>query len=114
MIKGIYLIMLFYFIGEIISYLIGGFIPGSVCGMILLFTSLCLRIVSPDSVRGVSRVLTQNMSLFFIPTGVGVMANYGMIAENWVALTVIAAGTTLLIIWLVGATTQFLDKRIRK
>ena len=106
--------MLFYFLGEVISYCMGGFIPGSVCGMILLFCALSLRIVKPCSVKQVADVLTRNMSLFFIPTGVGIMANYGIIAQNWVALSVIAVGTTLLVLWSVGATTEILDKRLKK
>lgn len=110
MIKGICLILLFYFLGEAASYCLGGFIPGSVCGMILLFCALSLHIVNPNSVKQVANVLTRNMSLFFIPVGVGVMANYGIIAQNWVALCVIATSTTLLVLWYVGATTQYLDR----
>lgn len=114
MIKGICLIMLFYFLGEISSYCIGGFIPGSVCGMILLFCALSMHIVKPSSVKQVADVLTRNMSLFFIPTGVGIMANYGVIAQNWIALSIIAVGTTLLVLWSVGAMTEFLDNYFRK
>ena len=35
--------MLFYVLGEMMSLLIGKLIPGSVCGMILLFIALTLK-----------------------------------------------------------------------
>ncbi len=38
----IFFIFLFYWIGEFLSYLMGGFVPGSVLGMLLLFLALQL------------------------------------------------------------------------
>lgn len=114
MIKGISIILSFYLLGNAISYLMGGFIPGSVCGMILLFVALCTRIVKPESVRSVSLALTQNMAVLFIPAGVGIMAHYNLIAENWVAIATITCVTTLLVICSVGGIAQYLDKRFNK
>lgn len=114
MIKGISIILLFYFVGNLISHFIGGFIPGSVCGMLLLFAALCARLVKPESVRGVSLVLTQNMAVLFIPAGVGIMAHYNLIAQNWVAIVTITCVTTVLVICSVGGITQYLDKRFKK
>ena len=113
MIRGICIILLFYFLGEVASYFMNGFIPGSVCGMVLLFAALMSRILCPEHVRQVSKILTQNMALFFSPAGVGIMANFGIIAENWVALAVIAVGTTILVLLSVGISMQILDKRIK-
>lgn len=67
MVKGASIIMLFYFLGEFLSFLINGIVPGSVCGMVLLFLSLLLKFVKPRDVRSVSNALTQNMALFFVP-----------------------------------------------
>lgn len=64
MVKGASIIMLFYFLGECLSFLINGIVPGSVCGMVLLFLSLLLKFVKPRDVRSVSNALTQNMALF--------------------------------------------------
>lgn len=114
MIKGICLILLFYFLGTAISTLIGGFIPGSVCGMMLLFAALCAKVVKPESVRSVSLALTQNMAVLFVPAGVGIMAHYGIIAENWVAITTITVVITLLVLISVGSIVQLLDKYFNK
>ena len=64
MVKGASIIMLFYFLGEFLSFLINGIVPGSVCGMVLLFLSLLLKFVKPRDVRSVSNALTQNMAPF--------------------------------------------------
>lgn len=110
MIKGISIILLFYLLGNAISHLIGGYIPGSVCGMLLLFAALCARWVKPESVRGVSLALTQNMAVLFVPAGVGIMAYYGLIAQHWVAIVTITVVCTLLVLISVGAIAQYLDK----
>lgn len=110
MIKGIVLILLFYFIGNVTSHFIGGIIPGSVCGMLLLFAALCLHIVKPDSVRGVAKALTQNMAVLFVPAGVGIMAQYEIISHHWVAILSITVVATLLVLLSVGGATQHLDK----
>ena len=45
MLKGIFIILLYLFIGEVAGYFTGGFMPGSVFGMIFLFISLKTGIV---------------------------------------------------------------------
>ena len=112
-IKGVFVILAFYFLGIGLSTLIGGLIPGSVCGMLLLFAALCLRIVQPDSVRTVARALTQNMAVLFVPAGVGIMAQYELIAQNWVGIISITIVSTLLVLISTGATVQYLNKHFK-
>ena len=57
--------MLFYVLGEMMSLLIGKLIPGSVCGMILLFIALTLKWIRPHDVDKAASALTRNMALFF-------------------------------------------------
>ena len=47
---GLFLILLFYLLGCLISALIGNFVPGSVIGMILLFLCLFFKLIKPDMV----------------------------------------------------------------
>lgn len=112
-IKGICTILAFYFLGIGLSALIGGLIPGSVCGMLLLFAALCLRIVKPDDVRTVARALTQNMAVLFVPAGVGIMAQYELIAQNWVGVITITIVCTLLVLLSTGGIAQYLNNRSR-
>ena len=81
MVKGASIIMLFYFLGECLSFLINGIVPGSVCGMVLLFLSLLLKLVKPRALRSVSNELTQNMELVFVRAGVGIMASCCLVSQ---------------------------------
>lgn len=112
-IKGVFIILLFYVIGIGASHLIGGVIPGSVCGMLLLFAALCLGIVKPDNVRSVARALTQNMAVLFVPAGVGIMAQYDLIAQNWVGILTITIVCTLLVLLSTGGIAQYLNNRFK-
>lgn len=111
MIKGTTLILLFYFLGEGASYLISGIIPGSVCGMILLFLALMLRIVKGNDVKSVAGTLTKNMALFFVPAGVGLMASFDLISKNLAAILVVSVVTTVLILVVVGWIEETLERR---
>lgn len=113
MIKGIVFIMLFYVLGELVSIGIGHLIPGNVCGMLLLFFALMLKWVKADDVRGVSNVLTRNMALFFLPAGVGLIAQTDMIADNWAALLTVSVVTTILVIVVVGWTQETMDNHLQ-
>src|SRR5574344_2374113 len=86
MIKGSFYILLFYFLGSLISLLIKGFIPGSVIGMILLFLSLFFKLINPENVRVAATAITKNMAVFFIPAAVGLMAYGELLSHNFVGI----------------------------
>lgn len=111
MVKGICLILLFYFIGQCVSYLIKGFVPGSIIGMILLFLALYFKVVSPDKVRDVSNTFTKNMAIFFIPAGAGLLGSYGLISQFWMSILVVCSVSTILVIAVVGLFQQNMEKR---
>ena len=89
MIRGITIILLFYFVGQCLSYLIHGFVPGSIIGMLLLFASLYLKIVKPEEVDSVANAFTKNMAIFFIPAGAGLLGSYGIISKFWMSIAVV-------------------------
>lgn len=111
MVKGICLILLFYFVGQCISYLIDGFVPGSIIGMILLFLSLYFKIVSTDNVKDVANAFTRNMAIFFIPAGAGLLGSYGLISKFWMSILVVCSVSTILVIAAVGIFQQQMEKR---
>lgn len=114
MIKGITIILLFYFLGEGVSYLMQGLVPGSVCGMILLFAALFFKMVRPTDVQSVAGTLTKNMALFFVPAGVGLMASFDLIAKYWAALLIICSVTTIVIIAVVAWMQDRFEQRDQK
>lgn len=111
MIKGVFIILLFYFIGQFLSYLINGFVPGNIIGMILLFLSLYLKVVSPDNVSDVANAFTRNMAIFFIPAGAGLLGSYGIISKFWMSILIVCSVSTILVIAVVGIIQQQMEKR---
>jgi holin-like protein len=110
MIKGLFYIFAFYFIGELISKLIGGFLPGSIIGMILLFLCLYFKIVRAGDVQDAATTITKNMAIFFVPTAVGLMAYGELLSKNfWAIFTAIALSTILTI-----ATVALVQERFEK
>ena len=114
MIKGSFYILLFYFLGEMISLLINGFIPGSVIGMILLFLCLFFKVIKPENVKDVATVITKNMAVFFVPAGVGLMAYYDILSKNLVAIVAAISISTVLTIIAVALVQERFEKRRMK
>ena len=110
---GIFYILCFWLLGNLLSELTGRVVSGNVLGMLLLFAALKLRILRPDAVRPAARFLTANMALCFVPFGVGLMLSYRMIAANLWAIVVAAVLSTILVLVCVGRVTQWLYKNRR-
>ena len=114
MIKGSFYILLFYFLGEMISLLINGFIPGSVIGMILLFLCLFFNIIKPENVKDVATVITKNMAVFFVPAGVGLMVYVELFSKSLATIMAAIAVSTVLTIITVAVVQESFEKRRKK
>ncbi len=112
--KGIAIILGVYLLGDILSRLIGGFMPGSILGMILLFVGLQSGVVKEDDVKGVCNFMLSNMMLLFVPVTVGIMVSYTHIAENWISIVLCVAASTAIVIIFVGLFQQTLSRRWKK
>ena len=108
MLKQAFYILFFYFTGEFISSFIDGFIPGSV--MVLLFLALAFKLVKPANVKKLSTILTENMGLFFLPAGVGLMSSLGIISQYWAVILTASVVSTILVIASVALIQQKLGK----
>lgn len=102
---GFFIILAHLVAGNLLSTLIGGFIPGSVTGMVLMFISLLTGIVKDHQIRTVATFLTDNMTMFFLPAFMGIMDLWGIIKMNIVAWVVVVAASTLMVL-LAAAFTQ--------
>jgi Putative effector of murein hydrolase LrgA len=114
MIKGSFYILLFYFLGELLSLLMHNFIPGSVLGMILLFLSLFFKLIKPDNVKSVSTVITKNMAVFFVPAGVGLMVYAELLSKSLFTILAAIAVSTVLTIATVALMQDNFEKRRTK
>lgn len=112
-IRQLFWVFLFSLLGEIISSVIASIvaIPGSVIGMVLLFLALQMNVIDLEQVDEVGTWLTDNMAIFFVPAGVGLLANFDVLAEYWVQLIVIMVVTVSLMMLLVGKIVQGIKSR---
>ncbi|MDR1679094.1 MAG: CidA/LrgA family protein [Prevotellaceae bacterium] len=106
MIKGLFWIFLFYFLGELISLFIGGFMPGSIIGMILLFLSLLFKLLNPAQVKNTATTISKNMAVFFVPATVGLMTYFSLLKNNFWAIIVSIFVSTLLVMAVVAWIQQ--------
>lgn len=114
MVKGSFYILFFYLIGELLSMLIGGFLPGSVIGMVLLFLCLFFKLLNPENVRGAATVITKNMAVFFVPAAVGVMAYGELLSKNLAAIVLGIVGSTVLTMVTVALIQENMEKHRKK
>jgi holin-like protein len=95
MLNALTLILCCQLVGELTVVALGLPVPGPVAGMALLFTGLLTRGSIPDNVAQVGDGLLTNLSLLFVPAGVGVMLHAPLMANEWLAISVALVVSTL-------------------
>lgn len=113
-VEGVFFIFLFYFLGECISHLINGFLPGSIIGMILLFLSLYLKVINSAKVKATAQIITSNMMVFFIPAAVGLMTSFNFLSENWISFLLACVVSTILVLVVVAVIQEKMEGGKRK
>lgn len=97
-------------IGELLATATGLPVPGPVCGMLILLAGLMVHDSIPADLAGVSSGLLDNLSLLFIPAGVGVMLHANLLARDWLPLSVALIVSTGLTIAVTAMTMTWLSR----
>lgn len=122
-IKQIFIILLFYVIGESISLGVRSitpviYIPGTILGMLLLLLFLLKKYIKMRDVQDVGTFLTNNMAFFFIPAAVSVMEYYDLLRSTFLYILIIifisAIVTFLAVAYSVKLTMYLQNKRNRE
>ena len=85
MIESLTFLLLAQLAGEVIVRALGLPVPGPVIGLILLALIMAWRGI-PPALHETALGLLRNLSLLFVPAGVGVIRQADVLAENWLAL----------------------------
>lgn len=113
MIASFSLILLCQLAGEVIVRGLSLPMPGPVVGLLLLlvlllardrFKALARGPLHNDGVENVSRGLLENLSLLFIPAGVGVVQKLDLIAAHGIAVLAVLAISVVLTLLATAAT----------
>ncbi|MDX2203168.1 MAG: CidA/LrgA family protein [Hyphomicrobiaceae bacterium] len=103
MVQGLGIILACQLVGDLLVTIGRLPIPAPVCGMLLLLMGLLAYGSVPESLARAADGLTSNMSLLFVPAGVGAVTQLGVIHlhASTIAL-VLAAGSLLTLIATAG------------
>lgn len=97
-------------IGELVVAALGLPMPGPVVGMILLLTGLIVRGSVPGELAAAGDFLLSNLSLLFVPAAVGVIVHAGLLARDWLPLTIALIVSTLAAIAVSALIMQWLSR----
>jgi holin-like protein len=101
-------------LGELLMSATGLPIPGPVCGMAILFAGLLVRGSIPPDLSHVGSALLDNLTLLFIPAGVGVMLHAPLIGRDWLAISVALIVSTALTIGVTALVMTWLTRTTEK
>ncbi len=105
------ILWVFYFIGELIVKWTGIFIPGSIIGLLILWILLMLNVVDVKMVRGGSSFLIAFLTLFFIPSTVGVIQYPELLKMPGILLMLAVFISSLISMILTGKFSQFIERK---
>lgn len=88
------------FAGTLLKSVIPLPIPETIYGMALLFILFVIKAIKTDDIRRASDTILENMSFLFVPVGVGIIDNFDLFKENFIAMffiTLIAATIAMIV-----------------
>lgn len=111
----IFIILLFYVIGESLSFIISLifpniFIPGTILGLFAFLVVLLnkrIKILSVKDVDEVGTFLTNNMAFFFIPAAVSVMEYFDILKTTFLKIIAIIIISLLIMFFVVAYVVKF-------
>lgn len=109
--KQIVLILLFTLIGEVLHLVVPFPIPAAIYGLLLLFLSLCFRIIRVEDVEDVAKFLISFLPVMFVAPSVNLLAYWNVISSDIVPIVVINVLTTLLVFGVGGLVTGWLTRK---
>ena len=106
MLESLAVLLFCQLIGELIVLYLEIPIPGPVIGMLLLFAGLMVRGNIPEPLAKTANGLLEQLSLLFVPAGVGVMTHLTLLGKQWLPLTASLIISTVLTIAVTGLLMQ--------
>jgi len=86
-------------------------LPGPLIGMAIMFLGLIIYGRVPESLDNAAKGLLDQLSLLFVPAGVGVMTHLALLGEEWIPITGSLVISTLIAIAVTGLMMQKLSAR---
>lgn len=100
------IIMGFTLLGEALQRLVPLPIPASVYGLALLFAALCFKLIKVEQVKETGGFLTSILPILFVSPAVGIVEDWGLIADRLVPIILLLVGSTIATFGISGRITQ--------
>lgn len=114
LLRELLIILVFYFVGEILTKLLNLTVPGNIMGMILLLILLCTNVVKLEMVDTVANFLLEHLAFFFIPAGVGLLTSLVVINDSFIRLLIVCFISTIITIAVTALVVDFMTKETNK
>jgi holin-like protein len=85
-------------------------VPGSVVGLIVLATLIETRILPLALVQSAAELLVRHLALLYVPAGVALLAYWGAVRHDLIAIGVAALASLVAVILVVAHTVQRLER----
>ncbi len=108
--RGLAIILGFLFSGQAISKFTHIPVPGSVLGMIFLTLALMTGVVKLEHVEEVGTFLIRNMSVMFIPPGVGVVVYWSLVKRDLLPISVALVVSFVLTVVLTAKVVELIRR----
>lgn len=120
MIAAFLLLLVCELIGELARAAFNLPVPGPVIGMLLLAAALSLRTdrpeapAVPDALGRTAESLISHMGLLFVPAGVGIITEVGLLRAEWLPIMAGLIGSTVLSLATTGLVMHWTTRPRRK
>ncbi|MEO2151983.1 MAG: CidA/LrgA family protein [Thermococcus sp.] len=104
--RGLAIIFGFYALGEMVSSALHLPVPGSVLGMLFLLSALLSGAVKLEWVENEAELFVKNMSVLFIPPGVGIVTYLGLIKAQLVPISVALVISFVITLFVTAKTVE--------
>lgn len=110
----ILILFIFYFVGDLIVTLLNIKFPGSIVGLVLLWTCLYFKWLDVRFVLDGASMLIAFLTLFFIPSTVGIVQYPELLTKSGVLLIIAVVISSIFAFVFTGKLGQFLEKMEEK
>lgn len=114
MVKQCFIIFGCLGLGELLVWLTGITVPGSIIGMLILTALLQSKIVKAASIKPICKFLVSNMGFFFVPPGIALMLYLDVIRASWLSITVATIVSTVLVLLVTGWVHQYFRHAVHR
>lgn len=97
-------------LGDLIVWITGIELPGSIIGMLLLTAFLQMKLIKLESVKGIADFLVGNMGFFFVPPGVALMLYFDVIKAEFWPIVIATLVSTVLVLVVTGHSHQWIRR----